>query len=69
MLSVRLDKDTQQKLDNLAIATKRPKSFFVKEALNGYLDDMADYLEAQKRTQDPSRNLISIEELEKALDV
>ena len=64
-----MDKDTQQKLDNLAITTKRPKSFFVKEALNGYLDDMADYLEAQKRTQDPSRNLISIEELEKALDV
>jgi len=69
MLSVRLDKDMQQKLDNLAIATKRSKSFFVKEALDGYLDDMADYLEAQKRSQDPSRNLISIDELKKALDV
>ena len=69
MLSVRLDKDMQQKLDNLAIATKRSKSFFVREALDSYLDDMADYLEAQKRSQDPSRNLISIDELKKALDV
>jgi len=69
MLSVRLDKDTQEKLNNLASATKRPKSFFVKEALESYLDDMSDYYEAQSRTQDSSKNLISMEELEKALNV
>ncbi|MDM8564966.1 DUF6290 family protein [Candidatus Halobeggiatoa sp. HSG11] len=69
MLSVRLDKIMETKLDNLAKATKRPKSFFVKEALNNYMDDMQDYYEAQKRSQDKNRNLISIEELEKALDL
>ncbi len=69
MLSVRLDKEMQYKLDNLAIATKRPKSFFVKEALENYLDDMADYYEVQSRSKDNSRNLISVEELEKALNV
>lgn len=69
MLSVRLDKDTQAKLDSLARATKRPKSFFVKEALDNYLDDMSDYYEVQSRSQDKSRNLISLEELEKALNV
>lgn len=59
----------QSKLDGLANATKRPKSFFVKEALENYLDDMVDYYEVQSRTQDKNRNLISIEELEKALNV
>ncbi|SMN13496.1 RelB/StbD replicon stabilization protein (antitoxin to RelE/StbE) [Bathymodiolus heckerae thiotrophic gill symbiont] len=69
MLSVRLDKQTQDKLDGLASATKRPKSFFVKEALENYLDDMVDYYEVQSRAKDSNRNFISVEELEKALDV
>ncbi|MBC8494439.1 MAG: ribbon-helix-helix protein, CopG family [bacterium] len=69
MLSVRLNEEMQSKLDGLADATKRPKSFFVKEALENYLDDMVDYYEVQSRSQDSSRNLISVEELEKALNV
>lgn len=69
MLSVRINDEMQSKLNNLANATKRPKSFFVKEALENYLDDMVDYYEVQSRVQDKNRNLISIEELEKALDV
>jgi len=67
MLSVRLDATMQSQLDDLAEATKRPKSFFVKEALKNYLDDMKDYYEAQKRSKDVDRNLISVEELEKSL--
>ncbi|MDC9726203.1 MAG: ribbon-helix-helix domain-containing protein [Candidatus Thioglobus sp.] len=69
MLSVRLNEEMQSKLDGLSNATKRPKSFFVKEALENYLDDMVDYYEVQSRSQDSSRNLISVEELEKALNV
>ncbi len=69
MLSVRLNEEMQSKLDGLSNATKRPKSFFVKEALENYLDDMVDYYEVQSRSQDNSRNLISVEELEKALNV
>lgn len=69
MLSVRLDETLQTKLNNLANITKRPKSFFVKEALNSYLEDMEDYLEVQKRNQDPTQHLISLEELETALNV
>ncbi len=69
MLSVRLNEEMQSKLDGLSNATKRPKSFFVKEALENYLDDMVDYYEVQSRSQDNSRNLISVEELVKALNV
>jgi len=67
MLSVRLDKEMQEKLDNLSKVTRRSKSFFVKEALSSYLDDLSDLYEAQIRSNDRSRDLISVEELEKAL--
>ncbi|MEA2110507.1 MAG: ribbon-helix-helix domain-containing protein [Campylobacterota bacterium] len=51
MLSVRLESSMESKLENLAKATQRPKSFFVKAALENYLDDMIDYHEAQKRSE------------------
>jgi RHH-type rel operon transcriptional repressor/antitoxin RelB len=69
MLSVRLDKETEQKLNNLSQQTQRPKSFFVKDALNSYLDDMLDFYDSEKRQQDKDRTLISLEELEKSLNL
>ncbi len=69
MLSVKINEEMQSKLDQLSNVTKRPKSFFVKESLENYLDDMVDYYEVQSRSKDNSRNLISIEELEKSLDI
>jgi len=44
MLSVRLDSDTDKFLETLANETRRSKSFFVKEALKNYREDMEDYL-------------------------
>lgn len=67
MLSVRLDDTMQDKLDKLAQITNHSKSFFVKEALANYLDDMIDFYEAQKRSKADDRNLISLEELEESL--
>ncbi|SMM98778.1 RelB/StbD replicon stabilization protein (antitoxin to RelE/StbE) [uncultured Candidatus Thioglobus sp.] len=69
MLSVRLNEEMQSKLYNLAAITKRPKSFFVKDALASYLDDMNDFVEAEQRQGDKNRNLISLEELEKSLNL
>lgn len=69
MLSVRLEENLESQLESLANATQRPKSFFVKEALKNYLDDMQDYYEAQKRSKAEDKNLISLEELEKALEL
>jgi len=40
MLSVRLSKEMEDRIALLAESTQRPKSFFVKEALSNYLDDM-----------------------------
>ncbi len=69
MISIRLPKEMEMRIDNLAKSTKRPKSFFVKEALSHYLDDMEDYYEVLKRQNDANRHLISLEELENALEL
>ncbi|ABB45231.1 hypothetical protein Suden_1957 [Sulfurimonas denitrificans DSM 1251] len=45
------------------------KEFFVKEALRNYLDDTQEYYEVQKRSNAEDRNLITLEELERALEL
>ena len=69
MISVRLPKDMEMKLENIAKLTHRTKSFYVKEAIANYLEDMEDYLEVLKRKNDKKRNLITLEELEEALEL
>jgi RHH-type rel operon transcriptional repressor/antitoxin RelB len=69
MLSIRLERGMEAQLEALAKATKRPKSFFVKEALKNYLDDMQEYYEVQKRSNAEDRNLITLDELERALEL
>ena len=69
MLTVRLPKEMQERIERLAKATKRPKSFFVKEALNNYLADMEDYYEVLKRVNDKDRELITLDELKEALEL
>jgi RHH-type rel operon transcriptional repressor/antitoxin RelB len=69
MLSIRLPEEMETRINRLAESTQRPKSFFVKEALENYLDDMEDYYDVLKRQNDPTRNLITLKELENALDV
>jgi len=46
MLAVRLPKDLEDKLSHLADTTHRSKSYYVKMALESYLRDNMDYLEA-----------------------
>ncbi|BDY13397.1 type II toxin-antitoxin system RelB family antitoxin [Hydrogenimonas cancrithermarum] len=67
MISVRLDKEMEEKLEKLAKETKRPISSLVKEALENYLEDMIDYHEVMKRKNDPHRESITLEEIEKEL--
>lgn len=52
MLAVRLDKETESRLNNLATQTHRTKSFYVKQALLEYLDDLEDVFLAQSRLED-----------------
>ena len=49
MLAVRLDKEIEQRLQNLAERTHRTKSFYVKQALSEYLNDLEDLYLAEQR--------------------
>lgn len=43
MLSVRLSKETESRLSDLSSRTHRPKTFYVKEAIEKYLNDEENY--------------------------
>ena len=44
MLAVRLDSVMESQLDNLARETGRSKSYYVKKAIQNFLEDREDYL-------------------------
>ena len=73
MLGVRLPEDLDRRLSNLALQTKRPKSFYVKEAIAEYLDEhesiyqaIAEY-EAEKKAG--TLKTYSLDEMKKMHDL
>jgi len=42
-VSIRLTKEVEQRLDHLATQTGRSKSFYLRELIEGGLDDLEDY--------------------------
>lgn len=73
MLGVRLPEELDRRLSNLALQTKRPKSFYVKEAIAEYLDEhesvyqaIAEY-EAEKKAG--TLKTYSLDEMKKMHDL
>jgi RHH-type rel operon transcriptional repressor/antitoxin RelB len=66
ILAVRLPSDLDERLSSLAKRTGRTKTFYAKEALLRYLDDMEDTFIAIERSEKPGKRL-SMREAEKAL--
>ena len=52
MLAVRLPVDIEKRLEALAKATGRTKTFYVREAILEYIDDLEDVFLAEKRLED-----------------
>lgn len=52
MLAVRLPTEIEARLASLAQATGRTKSFYVREAILEYLDDLEDLYLAEQRLMD-----------------
>lgn len=70
MLAVRLDKDLEGRLNDLSLKTHRAKSFYVKQALSEYLDDLEDIYLGKKRLEDLRSGrdaLVSFEDVKKDL--
>lgn len=66
MLTLRLQKDLEKRLENLAKKTGRTKSYYAREAILEYLDEQEDYQIAIARLQ-KKRPTIPIKEVEKLL--
>jgi RHH-type rel operon transcriptional repressor/antitoxin RelB len=52
VLTVRLPADLERRLERLARTTGRSKSYYVREALLQYLEDLEDYHVALKRLEE-----------------
>ena len=70
MLSLRLPKDIEERLDGLAKRTGRTKTFYVRQAIMTHLEDLEDAFQADeimKRVRTGEESVFSAEEMRKSL--
>jgi len=70
MLAIRLPEDIELRLNNLAKKTGRSKTFYVREAILEYLDDLEDLYLAEKRLsniKNGKTKTIKLDQLEREL--
>ncbi|MBI5816118.1 MAG: ribbon-helix-helix protein, CopG family [Nitrospinae bacterium] len=65
MLAVRLDKELEARLEELAKKTHRTKSHYMKEALRRYLDENEDYEIGLSRLRDHADKSVPAREMRK----
>ena len=68
MTSVRLPEGIEKKLNKLCRLTHRTKSFYVKEALKCYLEDMEDTYIALERITKSKREFLTSQEVVEHLE-
>ncbi|MCL5772864.1 MAG: ribbon-helix-helix domain-containing protein [Firmicutes bacterium] len=68
MLTVRLPKELERKLEKIARITKRSKSFFVKEALEHQLEDLEDFYASLERMSKPGGKYYTTKEVKEKLE-
>lgn len=52
MLALRIDTETEKRLEALAAKTGRTKTFYAREAILAHLDDLEDFYLAEERMKD-----------------
>jgi RHH-type rel operon transcriptional repressor/antitoxin RelB len=67
MLTVRVPKDVEERIEELAKLTHRSKSFYIREALNAYLEDIEDYYISLERLARKDAKRYTIEEAKEKL--
>ena len=68
MLAIRLPEEIEARLTALAAKTGRTKTFYAKEAILEYMDDMEDKYLAINRLENPGKRW-ALKELEQGLDL
>lgn len=66
MMTVRLPMPMEKRLDLLSRKTGRPKSYYIREALDEHIEDMEDAYLALERLEHPGKS-ITMKELEQEL--
>ncbi|MEY2888300.1 MAG: hypothetical protein RL027_640 [Pseudomonadota bacterium] len=72
MFAIRLDAETEARLNKLSSETHRPKAFYVKKALAIYLEDLEDIYLAEKELENiklGKSSLTSLEDLKRELGI
>lgn len=70
MLAIRLPDEIEKRLDKLSEKTGRTKSYYVRQAILEYLEDLEDYYLAEERLKSFSDNkAIPLEEIMKRYGV
>jgi RHH-type rel operon transcriptional repressor/antitoxin RelB len=67
MLSIRLPKKLEEELELISKRTERSKSYFIKKALEQYLEDLEDYEDCLIRDRKQNRIFFTTEEVKKQL--
>ena len=67
ILSIRLGERLDRKLQRLAEDTERPKSYFIKKALELYFDECEDYRIALERRADKNDEALTLAQARKKL--
>jgi RHH-type rel operon transcriptional repressor/antitoxin RelB len=68
MLAIRLPEKMEQRLDSLARKTGRTKTYYAREAILTYIEDLEDIYLSLERLEKPAKRW-SLEELEKGVDL
>ena len=68
-LTLIVDDQLNRKLQRLAKETKHPKSYFIKKALELYLQEYEDYQIALARRADKDDEILTMAQMRKALGV
>ncbi len=68
-LTLRVEDQLNRKLQRLAKETERPKSYFIKKALELYLQEYEDYQIALARQADKDDEILTMAQMRKALGV
>ncbi|SMH50342.1 type II toxin-antitoxin system RelB family antitoxin [Mesorhizobium australicum] len=68
MLALRLPKEIEDRLDDLARKTGRTKSYYAREAILEHLDDLEDLYLAEQRMQE-NPQFVSFDEVVQRLDI
>lgn len=68
MLAIRISHDVEHRLQQLALRTGRTKTYYAREALLRFIEDMEDEYLAISRLEAPTKRW-TLEELEDGIDL